>query len=215
MSTGHFVHRCSICNAVIHQCRCPGVKTATFGTCSKCAQGSAVTTPATTREDCIQRLCRVLYGRDADPDDYGRQSQVLHDAATRLEELDWLADKLAAEQTEETPLDLLERAFYLLADGPPNAKASNAVCEAITALEKVAALEGSERVAAREADDDDAERLVLCTYCNGSGEGLASGSRCRACSGTGDADHARRKREADEDRADYMLERRRDRDDDA
>ena len=52
-----------------------------------------------------------------------------------------------------------------------------------------------------EPDDDEPE---LCTYCNGSGEGMYDGTRCGHCGGRGTMRHDM---EEQEDRRDYERDR--------
>jgi DnaJ-class molecular chaperone len=59
-----------------------------------------------------------------------------------------------------------------------------------------------------EADDEQDE--LLCIGCNGSGEGMHDGSRCSSCDGSGVEGSLERRREAEEERAEYLAQSRKD-----
>ena len=63
--------------------------------------------------------------------------------------------------------------------------------------------------ALHESDDDEPEEL-LCIGCNGSGEGHYDGSSCSSCGGTGVEGSLERRREAEEERAEYLAQSRKD-----
>jgi RecJ-like exonuclease len=65
-------------------------------------------------------------------------------------------------------------------------------------------------MSARQTPEDDEPEELLCIGCNGSGEGMHDGSRCSSCDGSGVEGSLERRREAEEERAEYLADQRRD-----